>query len=129
MRGKPASEALTVGELYSRKSLAKLFNITDATLNNGVFRPKGHSSIWLFVTKNKASNRTPYKDQLAGDVLHWQGQKAGRSDQMIIEHKKRGFELLVFYRTEADEPFRYEGLFEYVDHEGGQPTEFKLIRV
>jgi putative restriction endonuclease len=62
----------SIGEMYSRKSLAKLFDITDATLNNGVFRPKGHSSVWLFVTKNKPANRTPYKDQLVGDVLRWQ---------------------------------------------------------
>ena len=35
-----ASEKLQIGELYSRESLAKQFLITDATLKNGVFRPK-----------------------------------------------------------------------------------------
>jgi hypothetical protein len=122
------SEKLKIGELYSRDSLAKQFQIADATLKNGVFKPKAHSSVWLFVTRNKPANRTQYVDTLAGDELHWQGQAAGRSDKMIIEHKARGLELLVFYRNNADEPFRYEGTFEYVEHGGAHPTNFKLRR-
>ncbi len=51
-----ASEKLHVGELYSRDSLAKQFQITDATLKNGVFRPKAYSSVRLFVTRNKPAN-------------------------------------------------------------------------
>jgi hypothetical protein len=124
-----ASEELKVGELYSRDTLAKQFLITDATLKNGVFKPKSYSSVWLFVTRNKPANRPQYVDQLAGSELHWQGQAAGRSDKMIIEHKARGLELLVFYRVDADEPFRYEGIFEYVEHSGAHPTNFKLRRV
>jgi hypothetical protein len=124
-----ASEKLQIGKLYSRDTLAKQFQITDATLKNGVFRPKGYSSVWLFVTRNKPANRPQYVDQLAGDELHWQGQKAGRSDQLIIEHKARGLELLVFYRIDADKPFQYEGIFEYVQHSGAHPTNFKLRRV
>ncbi len=123
-----ASAKLKVGETYSRNSLAKLFGITDETLKTGVFRPKGYSSVWLFVTKNKPANRPQYTDQFVGDELHWQGQSAGRSDKMIIEHKARGLELLVFYRVNADEPFRYEGNFEYVEHGGAHPTNFKLRR-
>src|SRR5258708_7117077 len=41
-----ASEKLKIGESYSRNSLTKQFHITDATLNTGVFRPKGYSSVW-----------------------------------------------------------------------------------
>lgn len=55
-----ASEKLQIGELYSRESLAKQFLITDATLKNGVFRPKACSSFWLFVTRNKPANRTQH---------------------------------------------------------------------
>jgi hypothetical protein len=36
-----------------------------------------------------------------------QGQNSGRSDKTIIEHKSRGLELLLFYRIDADELFRY----------------------
>jgi putative restriction endonuclease len=80
-----ASQKLKIGEVYSRKSLAKIFHITDATLNTGVFKPKNHSSVWLFVTRKKAPNQPKYVDDLVGKTLHWQGQASGKSDQMIIE--------------------------------------------
>lgn len=90
-----ASEKLKVGEIYTRKSLAKLFQITDATLNTGVFKPKNHSSVWLFVTRKKAANQPKYVDYVEGNTLHWQGQSSGKSDLMIIEHKDRDLELLL----------------------------------
>ena len=122
------SEKLKQGDLYSRKQLADQFKITDATLQTGVFQPKGHASVWLFVTKKKPANRTQYIDSLVGDILHWQGQNSGRSDRIIIDHEDRGLELLVFYRDKADSPFRYEGIFEYAEHSGAKPTSFKLHR-
>jgi len=125
-----ASENLKVGEIYTRKSLAKLFHITDATLNTGVFKPKNHSSVWLFVTRKKAANQPKYVDDLVGITLHWQGQASGKSDLMIIEHKSRDLELLLFYRDEpkqyADAGFRYVGLVEYAAHKAGHPTSFTL---
>lgn len=122
------SEKLKQGDLFTRRQLAEKFNITDATLNTGVFQPKGHSSVWLFVTRKKPKNRTQYIDSLVGDTLHWQGQTTGRTDQLIIDHEDRGPELLVFYREESRAPFRYEGVFEYAEHSGGHPTSFKLQR-
>jgi uncharacterized protein DUF3427 len=125
-----ASEKLKIGEIYSRKSLAKIFHITDATLNTGVFKPKNHSSVWLFVTRKKAPNQPKYVDNLAGTTLHWQGQVSGKSDQMILEHKSRDLELLLFYREEpkqySDSGFRYLGPVEYVSHNPGHPSSFTL---
>ena len=125
------SEKLTIGEVYSRKSLAAIFRFTDATpLKTGVFKSKRFSSVWLFVTKRKAANQTKYVDLLSGDTLHWQGQASGKSDLLIIEHQKRGLELLLFYRDEpkqyADSGFRYLGPVEHVDHKAGRPTSFTL---
>jgi putative restriction endonuclease len=125
-----ASEKLKLGEIYNRKSLAKLFHITDATLNTGVFKPKNYSSVWLFVTRKKAANQTKYVDDLVGDTLHWQGQTSGKSDPMIVEHQNRDLELLLFYRDEpkqyADAGFRYCGPVEYVSHKPGHPSSFTL---
>jgi len=115
-----ASEKLKVGKIYSRKSLREIFPTSDATLNTGVFKPKNHPSIWLFVTRKKAPNQPKYVDYLAGKTLHWQGQTSGKSDLMIVEHKSRHMELLLFYREEpkqfADSGFRYLGPVEYVSH-------------
>jgi putative restriction endonuclease len=114
----PASEHLVQGRLYTRADIREQFAIIDATIDTGVFRPRGFSSVWLFVTEEKTSDRTQYRDHLDGDVLHWEGQTSGRTDPTIIEHRRRGFELLLFHRKSRREypggAFRYEGPFEYV---------------
>jgi hypothetical protein len=126
------SETLIVGEIYTRNQLRKMFSIRDATINTGTFRPKGHDSVWLFVTENKTPDRTQYYDHLDGDTLHWDGQLQGRTDHWIIGHKGQGLELLLFYRKSKSEypgaGFRYEGPFEYVSHKGKHPTRFTLRR-
>lgn len=127
-----ASEQLEPGSIYTRKDLAALFNIKDATLNNGIFRPKGYNSVWLFITENKTSDRTQYADKLKDDVLHMQGQRLGRTDALILEHRQRDLELLLFYRKEKYEHqyagFLYEGVFRYESHSGSAPTSFVLTR-
>ena len=94
------SEHLQVGRVYSRQDLRDKFGIRDATLNNGVFRPKGHDSVWLFITETKTPDRTQYRDALNGDELEWDGQNSGRTDRLVIDHKVLGLELLVFYRRQ-----------------------------
>ena len=126
------SEYLAPGRVYTRKELQERFDIVDKTIDTGVFRPRGHDSVWLFVTEDKPADQTPYYDHLDGDVLDWDGQTAGRTDSLVIGHKERGLELLVFYRKDKGEHpgagFRYEGPFEYVDHRGSYPTHFTLRR-
>ncbi len=127
------SDMLDVGEIYTRNELQGKFSIKDATIRNGVFRPKGHDSVWLFVTMTKTPDQTQYNDLLDKDILHWDGQMMGRTDHWIIGHKQQGQELLLFYRKSKSEypgaGFRYEGPFEYVKHEGKHPTRFTLRRV
>ena len=127
--GNRTSEHLLPGAIYSRKDLRKQFYIEDATLNNGVYRPSGFKSIWLFITENKPADRTPYDDSLLRDELRWDGQLAGRTDHLIVDHAAEGNELLVFYRRWKDEHpgfgFRFEGRFEYVSHKPGIPVQRK----
>jgi len=126
------SEELTIGSSYSRKELAALFGITDATINTGVFKPAGYNSVWLFITEEKSSDRTQYEDHFAGDDLYFEGQTKGRTDPLIAEHHDRGLELLLFHRRRKDEhpdyAFRYEGTFDFVNSEPGPPTKFHLRR-
>ena len=130
--GMKTSEHLDVGSVYTRKGLMAQFGITDATINTGIFQPSGHESVWLFVTEKKTPDRTQYEDMLAGDVLDWDSQPSGRKDRLIIEHKERGLELLVFYRKQKYEfaraGFRFEGAFDYGSHSGQGPAHFKLYR-
>ncbi len=127
-----SSEHLTAGAVYTRKELMAQFGITDSTINTGIFQPSGHDSVWLFVTEKKTPDRTQYEDRLDGDVLDWDSQPSGRKDNLIIEHKERGLELLLFYRKEkyefAGAGFRFEGPFDYVSRSGEGPAHFKLHR-
>ena len=123
---------LIKGNIYTRNDLRELFEIRDATLNNGVFHFKERREVWLFVTENKQADREQYVDKLVGDTLYWQGQRMGRTDSLIIDHKRTGENLLLFYRRAKYEfegaGFRYEGVFEYVSHSGSHPTSFVLRR-
>lgn len=123
---------LTIGSVYTREHLKGILDTQDATINTGVFRPLGFDSVLLFVTEKKTPDRVQYVDKLEGGILHWQGQNAGRTDDWIIEHRSRGLELLLFYRAKKYEysgaGFKYEGLFDYVSHQGARPASFTLER-
>jgi hypothetical protein len=123
---------LIVGSVYTRGDLREFFDIQDMTLNNGVFPVKGRNEIWLFVTENKQADRVQYVDKLSGNLLYWQGQKLGRTDPLIIDHRQNGESLLLFYRTAKYQfegaGFVFEGPFEYVSHSGSSPTSFVLRR-
>lgn len=126
------SDQLEVGTVYTRSELRERFKITDATLNNGIFRPKNTESVWLFVTEEKTPDRVQYKDHLDGDVLLMQGQTRGRTDDLLIEQTTSGLELLVFHRMKKYEHegagFRFEGPFHYVRSFGSNPKSFVLVR-
>lgn len=128
-----SSTTLDVDNVYTRDDLRDLFDITDATLNNGVFRPKGTQSVWLFITEYKTADRTQYRDRLDGNTLYWQGQSLGRTDHLIIDHAAQDLELLVFFRSRKYEfpgaGFRYLGQYAYVSHHGSLPTNFILKKV
>jgi hypothetical protein len=65
------SEVLETGQVYSRPELESKFGILDPALDTGVFQPKGHESVWMFVTEKKTPDKTQYADLLDGDVLYW----------------------------------------------------------
>jgi 5-methylcytosine-specific restriction protein A len=131
------SKNLLVGAVYSREDLKTRFKITDATINNGIFKPKMYSSVWLFVTEEKTPDRTQYRDFFDDNSLHFEGQTKKRTDHLIIDHEKEGNEVLVFYRRKRDEfpnfGFKYLGKFEYVKHDPGhsddEPSKFLLYPV
>jgi putative restriction endonuclease len=130
--GARASDLLEIGSVYTREDLKRILDTEDATINTGVFRPAGFDSVLLFVTEKKTADRVQYVDQLTADTLHWQGQNAGRTDSLIVDHNARGLELLLFYRaTKSEYPgagFRYEGPFDYTSHHGALPANFTLQR-
>ncbi len=124
------SDVLEIGTVYTRKQLRQLFGVTDARIDTGIFQPKGHESVWLFVTERKTRDRPQCKDFLRDDVLEWDGQTAGHTDALVIQHQDRGLELLLFWRRKRDEypggGFRYLGRLRHLNHSGAHPAHFQL---
>lgn len=128
-----SSRFLRIGTVYSRQDLRTQFQITDANLKNGIFKPKAYDSVWIFITEQKSADRTQYEDFFIDDVLHMEGQLKGRTDHLINEHAELGLELLLFYRKKKYEHpgagFTFEGRLLYLGHQGSGPTKFTLRRV
>lgn len=122
------SQFLVAGNVFTRAQLKEAFKITDASINNGIFRPKEHDSIWLFVTKDKSSDRRQYDDSFDGSILKMDSQPQGRPDEMLIHHVDLGLEVLMFYRSALRSHdaagFRFEGSVEYRSHIGDRPKSF-----
>jgi putative restriction endonuclease len=126
-----ASELLTEGQSYTRVELRQLFDTADTSIETTVFRPSGYDSIWLFITREVASD-TQYESRLVDtNTLIWSSQ-LGRHNQLVLTHESRGLELLLFYRESptqyADAGFSYIGRFEYQGHTGTSPALFTLTR-
>lgn len=123
------SEHLQVGEIYTRKQLKEMFQITDNTLDNGIFAPAGHDSIWLLLTEENPEFKNTYEQ----GILEFSGQPLGRTNKRIIYHKQNGLEVLLFFRQSnkqyANSGFLYCGLVEYISHEGEKPARFLLESV
>jgi putative restriction endonuclease len=126
------SDFLKRGGLYSRSQLSDAFAVHDATLQTGIFRPVNHSSIWIFITKEKTPDRIQYVDDLSETTLHMESQKTGRKDRLLVGHVQMGLEIVLFYRIHRREhvggAFRYEGLLDYVSNSPSSPSHFVFSR-
>jgi 5-methylcytosine-specific restriction enzyme A len=131
---KKSSDSLELMKVYSREELKNKYRINDATIKNGIFKPKDIPSVWLFITEEKTRDRTQYVDLFDGQTLQFEGQTKGRTDGLIINHENDGNEIILFYRKKKREfpnyGFRYLGQFYYHSHTPrklfGEPTRFIL---
>ncbi|MFY1664555.1 HNH endonuclease [Pseudomonas sp. Pseu.R1] len=130
LTGTNTSSSLSQGHVYSRKDLSTQFQIVDANINNGIFKPAAFDSVWIFVTETKTADKTQYEDVLIGDELRMEGQTEGRTDYLLEKHVERGLEVLLFYRTKKNQHpgygFTYKGRFLYQSQSGSRPTKFVL---
>ena len=119
-----------IGRRYSRKEISILLSTNDSNINNGVFKPKDRKFAIIFVTENKTKDRTQYKDMLEGDILEWDGQLKGHTDNLVINHVGLGLDLILMYRISRNEKPNHSfvclGRLAYLNHEGSNPTHFYL---
>jgi putative restriction endonuclease len=88
--------------------------------------PQGEKLILLFVTRIKQEALTQYRDYLSGDILFWEGQKKHGTDDRVIDAKKTGDEIHLFYREVHHSPFEYKGrvVLLSADRKADAPSQF-----
>lgn len=103
-------EPLKLGKLYTRPQLAELWGYESYNaIARGVFTPRSERAIILFVTREKQTSLTQYRDFLSGDRLYWEGEKRHGNDERIARAHERGDQVHLFYRDVHHTPFRYHG--------------------
>ena len=101
---------LMIGAKYTRPELAERWGYeSHHAISRGVVTPQGENLIILFVTRLKQGSLTQYRDYLSGDLLFWEGQEKHGTDDRVIEARKAGDEVHLFYREVHHSPFEYKG--------------------
>ena len=120
-----------VGNSYSRPELAKIWGYSGyQALARGVVTPKGDNKIVLFVTINKPEYIEQYKDEFKDGVLLWEGPTDHFAEGRMVDSKRTGDEIHVFYREHHHLDFLYDGKF-IVDNytlNANKPSKFTLKR-
>lgn len=118
---------LEFGQSYNRQFLAKLWGYQGFQgLARGVVTPANSKTIILFVTKEKQKALPQYNDYVDGDLLFWEGEEGHRSDLRIINAKRNGDEIHLFYREVHHTDFVYFEIVSLLEHLPGtaKPSEF-----
>src|SRR5262245_16967522 len=118
-----------VGSTYTRDRLARLWGYASYNaIARGVVTPAGDNKIVLFVTENKAADRTQYRDRLRGGRLEWEGPTDHFGEDRMLGSPHNGDEIHVFYRRGQRDPFEYLGRCRVTKstRHSSRPSEFEL---
>jgi len=93
-----------------------------------VFTPAEQKLIVLFVSEEKPSDFTQYRDGLDGSRLRWEGERGHANDQRIVDADASHDVIHVFHRKEHRHPFTYLGVAALTGHRllSDQPSEFQF---
>lgn len=118
---------LVIGRKYDRNTLADLWGYKGPqAIARGVVTPAGKTEIYLFVTKEKPADATQYNDFIDSDLLFWEGEKKHGSDPAIINARRSGKKIFLFYRERHRSDFEYYGEVFLQNHQVNAtvPSEF-----
>ena len=123
---------IRIGQAYSRHELAALWGCADFhALARGVVTPQGDNKVILFVTEEKQPSAEPYEDRLTDDLLQWEGPNDHFGEDRVINAKRNGEEIHLFYRDRHHGEFIYKGKLELIDcrrlTEEPSKSTFRLI--
>jgi hypothetical protein len=124
-------DKLAIGNSFSRNQLAKIWGYAGyQALARGVVTPKNDHKIILFVTFDKPEYIEQYKDELKGGELVWEGPTDHFAEKRMVNPKKTGDQIHVFYRDRHHSDSIYEGKFvvESYTLNADKPSRFILRR-
>lgn len=101
---------IPVGSFWSRPDLAALWGYKAyQALARGVVTPTGDNKLILFVTEEKQTSATNYRDVLSEDILQWEGPNDHFAEERMITAKERGETIHLFHRQRHHMDFEYRG--------------------
>lgn len=104
---------IEIGTEYERNELAKIWGYKSfQALARGVFTPRESRKIVLFITNEKQEKLVQYQDSFENGILEMEGEISHQSDARILEAKKIGDEIHLFYREIHHSLFQYCGIVE-----------------
>ncbi|MDT4763287.1 HNH endonuclease signature motif containing protein [Sphaerochaeta sp. PS] len=119
---------LVLERRYTSEELAYLIAVApESMLRRGVITKAGENLLIIFITLEKRSDATPYKDRLDGSVLHWEGQMRGKHAERYMSEATH--EVFVFIREQPRTPYTYYGRaipIRYRIHAAGTPSQVEL---
>lgn len=117
------------GATYSRQALAELWGYASFhAIARGVVTPRDDNKIVLFVTHEKQASAEQYADQLAGDILDWDGPTDHFAESRMLNSTSSGDEIHLFYRERHHTDFTYCGCLTLLSHVlcADRPSHFKF---
>lgn len=109
---------IAVGSKWSRPALAALWGYRAyQALARGVVTPANDNKIVLFVTEEKQSSATNYKDILKEDVLQWEGPNDHFAEARMLTARLTGDEIHLFHRQRHHMDFEYRGEMKAISSE------------
>ncbi|MDB7094773.1 hypothetical protein PM724_12660 [Erysipelatoclostridium ramosum] len=110
-------DKLEIGKKYTQIELAEIWNYKSYhAIRRGIVTPKGKNIIVLFITEEKISYATQYKDHLDGKILYMQGEnKHGHDDRLL--NSIGNDEIHLFFRLRHHMPYEYMGKVHLIDFE------------
>ncbi len=101
---------IPVGSSWTRPQLAELWGYKAyQALARGVVTPSRDTQIILFVTEEKQTSATNYKDILKEDILEWEGPNDHYAESRMLMAKESGETIHLFHRQKHHSPFLYKG--------------------
>lgn len=128
-------DALILGQGYTQPQLAEIWGYKSYdAIRRGIVTPSGQNIIILFVTYEKVSYATQYKDEIQGNILYMMGQEKHGTDSRLMQNLQSiQDEIHLFYRDVHHTPFKYLGKCRLIaakeNIDGPSEFEFLLLNV